>query len=225
MNQIINELKEIIKSISKIKYTKTTNKNTVQTHKYNLNLQEETYTKFIIDLDNITHYINELTNINEYYEDLINLYNTKKEIPTLAELKFDNHISLKSISLNKELTNKINTFYKEIEKIIKAIENYQTKKTEINNKIEKINKKKNSIKNNLKEEEKTIKIQLEEYQNQLNNTKFFNIFKKDYLKSEIDLLNEQLKEIKEKEKELEKDYKLNISKEESNLNKLKEMLN
>ena len=45
MNKIINELKELIKSISKIKYTKTTNKNKIDTHKNNLNLQEETYNK------------------------------------------------------------------------------------------------------------------------------------------------------------------------------------
>ena len=47
MNKIINELKELIKSISKIKYTKTTNKNRIDTHKNNLNLQEETYNKIM----------------------------------------------------------------------------------------------------------------------------------------------------------------------------------
>ncbi|MBQ8535264.1 MAG: hypothetical protein IJ463_06230 [Bacilli bacterium] len=140
MKNKINELKNLYDNLTNIKYKPIKNKNILETHKYNLNLQEETYNNLILFLKNFIKEIKE--NYDEdYYDDLIRLTTTKNKVPTLEELNISNYISLRSINLNKELTKEINNFYREINEIIDIIQKEKTKQQEKINKIIELNKK------------------------------------------------------------------------------------
>lgn len=227
MNNTINELKDLYDNLTKIKYKSIKNKNIIETHKYNLNLQEETYNNLISYLNNLINNIKE-NNLEEYYEELIKITTTKNIVPTLEELNISNYISLRSINLNKILTKEINNFYREINEMIDNIQEEQEKQQEKINKIIELNKKIEKIKaeqhiklKELKQEKIRIENEIENTQIELNKTFIFNIFKKDYLNSKIDLLKQEFNQYEENINKLNKDYKIKIDKEELKIEELK----
>lgn len=231
MKNKINELKNLYENLINIKYKPIKNKNILETHKYNLNLQEETYNNLILFLKNFIKEIKE--NYDEdYYDDLMRLTITQNKVPKLEELNISNYISLRSINLNKELTKEINNFYREINEIIDIIQLKQKKHTEKLNKIIELNKKIEKLKEEkfiklkeLKQEKIRIEHEIENTQIELNKTFIFNIFKKDLLNSKIDLLKQEYNQYEENIKQLNKDYKDKIEKEELKLIELKNTLN
>lgn len=227
MNNIINELKDLYDNLTKIKYKPMKNKNIIETHQYNLNLQEKTYNNLISYLNNLIKHIKE-NNTEEYYDELIKITTTKNKVPTLKELNISNYISLRSINLNKKLTKEINNFYREINEIIDNIQKEKEKQQEKINKIIELNKKIEKIKleqniklNELKQEKIHIENEIENTQEELNKTFIFNIFKKDSLNSKIDLLKQEYNQYEENIKQLNKDYKDKIEKEELKITELK----
>lgn len=227
MNNIINELKDLYDNLTKIKYKPMKNKNIIETHQYNLNLQEETYKNLISYLNNLIKHIKE-NYTEEYYDELIKITTTKNKVPTLKELNISNYISLRSINLNKKLTKEINNFYREINEIIDNIQKEKEKQQEKINKIIELNKKIEKIKaeqhiklNELKQEKIHIENEIENTQVELNKTFIFNIFKKDSLNSKIDLLKQEYNQYEENIKQLNKDYKDKIEKEELKITELK----
>lgn len=227
MNNIINELKDLYDNLTKIKYKPMKNKNIIETHQYNLNLQEKTYNNLISYLNNLIKHIKE-NYTEEYYDELIKITTTKNKVPTLKELNISNYISLRSINLNKKLTKEINNFYREINEIIDNIQKEKEKQQEKINKIIELNKKIEKIKaeqriklNELKQEKIHIENEIENTQVELNKTFIFNIFKKDSLNSKIDLLKQEYNQYEENIKQLNKDYKDKIEKEELKITELK----
>ena len=218
MKNKINELKNLYDNLTNIKYKPIKNKNILETHKYNLNLQEETYNNLILFLKNFIKEIKE--NYDEdYYDDLIRLTTTKNKVPTLEELNISNYISLRSINLNKELTKEINNFYREINEIIDIIQKEKTKQQEkinkiieLNKKIEKIKEEKYNKLKELKQEKIRIENDINNTQIELNKTFIFNILKRDSLSSKIDLLKQEYNQYEENIKQLTKDYKDKIEK-------------
>ena len=234
MNNIINELKDLYDNLTKIKYKPIKNKNIIEIHKYNLNLQEETYNNLISYLNNLIKHIKE-NNTEEYYDELIKITTTKNKVPTLEELNIANYISFRSINLNKKQAKETNNYYREINEIIDNIKKekekqkeLQSKQQEKKNKIIELKKKKEKIKEEqhiklkeLKQEKKRIENEIENTKIELNKTFIFNIFKKDLLNSKIDLLNQEYNQYEENIKQLNNDYKIKIDKEELKIEELK----
>lgn len=234
MNNIINELKDLYDNLTKIKYKPIKNKNIIETHQYNLNLQEETYNNLISYLNSLIKHIKE-NNTEEYYDELIKITTTKNKVPTLEELNIANYISLRSINLNKKLTKEINNFYREINEIIDNIQEEKEKQQkekekqqekinkiiELYKKIEKIKEEQHVKLKELNQEKIRIENEIENTQIELNKTFIFNIFKKDLLNSKIDLLKQEYIQYEENIKQLNKDYKDKIEKEELKIEELK----
>lgn len=220
MKNKINELKNLYDNLINIKYKPIKNKNILETHKYNLNLQEETYNNLILFLKNFIKEIKE--NYDEdYYDDLMRLTITQDKVPKLEELNISNYISLRSINLNKELIKEINNFYREINEIIDIIQKEKEKHQEkinkiieLNKKIEKIKEEKYNKLKELKQEKIRIENDINNTQIELNKTFIFNILKRDSLSSKIDLLKQEYNQYEENIKQLNKDYKEKIEKEE-----------
>lgn len=220
MKNKINELKNLYDNLINIKYKPIKNKNILETHKYNLNLQEETYNNLILFLKNFIKEIKE--NYDEdYYDDLMRLTITQDKVPKLEELNISNYISLRSINLNKELIKEINNFYREINEIIDIIQKEKEKHQEkinkiieLNKKIEKIKEEKYNKLKELKQEKIRIENDINNTQIELNKTFIFNILKRDSLSSKIDLLKQEYNQYEENIKQLNKDYKDKIEKEE-----------
>ena len=100
MKNKINELKDLYKNLTNIDYKSVKNKNQIEIHKYNLNLQEETYNNLILFLKNFIKEIKEKYS-EDNYDDLMRLTITQDKVPKLEELNISNYISLRSINLNK----------------------------------------------------------------------------------------------------------------------------
>ena len=228
LNNKIDTLNLLIKNLNEVTYKKTkiTSNDLVKEHTYNLRKETECVKTFICYLEETSEFIYALKkdDILNFYEELKQVKDTKNKIKVNKELNISNYISLTSLSNNKKLNAKIDSFYLEISNIIDDIDCFYVNENKINDKITKISAQKQEITQNIIDEKQNIKKQIEKFQEELSKISKLNIFKRDKIKSDIDLLNQELILYEEKEIQINKEYNEKIIKENSKIFKLKESL-